>query len=233
MPLQHQNVLPLLYVSSTSYTFVAPFCSNDNVSVYLAARPSVDPLTLLVQIADALDYLHTGPSPVVHGEVRPDNVYVDENGVALLAGFGNALTEQELGSQTMWEIAQEKEADRYTAPEILNGVDWSFKSDVYSFGMVAVEVLSAMPPFPSLVCSGLLRAIAEGTIPIGPQHRDWRGHCEALWGVFEGCWAYDPDQRLTARDVRGEFAARLYSSNARSSPNDATGNLPSFPTPFR
>ena len=92
-------------------------------------------LRLLADIAAALEYCHA--QKVVHQDVKPSNIYVD-NGKAYLADFGAASSEQ----------VQNPPAGSpfYMAPEIFRGENGTPRTDVYSFGVVAYELLTKVRP---------------------------------------------------------------------------------------
>ncbi|KAK0459035.1 kinase-like domain-containing protein, partial [Armillaria novae-zelandiae] len=74
--LRHPNILPFLGVSedlfapSPSYCLISPWMVNGNILSYLQAHPDHDRLTSLVQVADAMKYLHNLDPPVIHADIR-------------------------------------------------------------------------------------------------------------------------------------------------------------------
>ncbi|BCJ67621.1 serine/threonine protein kinase [Polymorphospora rubra] len=111
------------------------------------ARQSGPPaavFTCLTQIADVLDWLHSGkatPSqrPVVHGDISPANVIVNRDGQAVLVDFGlfrmsSHVTNLPAGTQG------------YIAPEVLRDGAYSPASDRYAFGGLAYFLLTGAHP---------------------------------------------------------------------------------------
>ncbi|MEV0730296.1 protein kinase [Polymorphospora sp. NPDC050346] len=111
------------------------------------ARQSGPPaavFTCLTQLADVLDWLHSGratPSgrPVVHGDISPANVIVNADGQAVLVDFGlfrmsNHNTSLPAGTQG------------YIAPEVLRDGSYSPASDRYGFGGLAYFLLTGTHP---------------------------------------------------------------------------------------
>lgn len=104
--------------------------------------PSVR-LRLLVQIAQALTYLHR--RGVVHGDLKPGNVLVTGKGDSLrckVLDFGLAVAAQQplTGFVRAGTLA-------YMAPEVLDGAEPSFASDLFALGVIAYELLSGSHPF--------------------------------------------------------------------------------------
>ncbi|KAF8659036.1 hypothetical protein HU200_058881 [Digitaria exilis] len=94
-----------------------------------------------VAIARGLEYLHDGCSaPIIHCDIKPDNILLDEHGVPRITDFGISKL---LGSQQVHTTVTHVRGTRgYIAPEWLRGdarVDT--KADVYSFGVLLLEMI--------------------------------------------------------------------------------------------
>lgn len=102
--IQHQYILPFLGVAETaSYTaIITPLISNGNMLDYIRAHPAANRHFLVVQVAEALAYLHD-TAGIVHGDLKCENVLVSEQGSALLADFG------------LYTLAEKSEADVFAA----------------------------------------------------------------------------------------------------------------------
>ncbi|XP_062193201.1 L-type lectin-domain containing receptor kinase IX.2-like [Phragmites australis] len=91
----------------------------------------------------ALEYLHGAQrrEPVLHGNIKPSNVMLDESFNAKLGDFG--LPQQIHHDQGSAKLA---ETQGYMAPEFLATGEASIESDVYSFGVVLLEIACGLPP---------------------------------------------------------------------------------------
>ena len=102
--------------------------------------PTGDVQRVLQDIGGALDYAHS--RDVIHRDVKPSNVMVDNTGQALLADFGLALL-ADLG--TRGEVLG---SPHYVAPEqAISSSDALPQSDLYSLGISLFEMLTGDVPF--------------------------------------------------------------------------------------
>lgn len=92
-------------------------------------------------LCNALEgFRHEG---IMHHNIKPDNIYVDDRGNYKLGDFGIS------------DIGERKyEAGAYSAPELLSGNQEDSASDVYSLGVVLYKLLNNnrvpfLPPFPA------------------------------------------------------------------------------------
>jgi alpha-tubulin suppressor-like RCC1 family protein/serine/threonine protein kinase len=92
---------------------------------------------ILRDIGGALSAAHA--SGLVHRDVKPENIFIDGEGRALLADFGLARSMTPDTALTMAGVALGTPA--YMAPEQIDGNDLDARADVYSLGLVAWEML--------------------------------------------------------------------------------------------
>src|SRR5712691_11240595 len=100
-------------------------------------------LALLEQVADALDAAHE--RGLVHRDVKPSNVLVDERRHCYLADFGlsRRLAEQGVPAAAGRSIGTVD----YVAPEQIRGEELDGRADLYSLGCLLYECLAGRPPF--------------------------------------------------------------------------------------
>ncbi|XP_049371453.1 probable LRR receptor-like serine/threonine-protein kinase At3g47570 [Solanum verrucosum] len=101
-------------------------------------------LDIMIDVASALDYLHNGYSePVVHCDLKPSNILLDENMVGHLSDFGIAKL---LGAEDSFRQTKTIGTIGYIAPEYGQDGLVSTSCDVYSFGIVMMEAFTRRKP---------------------------------------------------------------------------------------
>ncbi|CAO2039662.1 unnamed protein product [Urochloa humidicola] len=170
--IRHRNLLPVLTACSTIdnsgsdfKALIYEFMPNGNLNTWLHQKsggiaPKILGLTqrisICVDIADALAYLHHDCGmPIVHCDLKPTNILLDENMNAYLGDFGIAslivdsrpIAAGRSGSISSFVVTG---SIGYIAPEYAQSVHSSTYRDVYSFGMVLLEMLIGKRPTDSM-----------------------------------------------------------------------------------
>jgi serine/threonine protein kinase/tetratricopeptide (TPR) repeat protein len=120
---------------------------------------------IVSDMASALDC--AGRAGVVHRDVKPENVLLDQaTGRALLADFGiaRAVAVDSSGSSTGQGVAVGTPV--YMSPEQAAGEEIDTRSDLYALGVVAYEMLAGHPPFQGPHRVVVSKHIAERPVPL-------------------------------------------------------------------
>jgi serine/threonine protein kinase/WD40 repeat protein len=111
------------------------------------------------QVADALAYAHE--EGVIHRDVKPSNLLLDDHGAVWVTDFGLAKTTEAEGLTAPGDIVGTL---RYMAPERFSG--WSdARSDVYGLGATLFELLTGRPMFDDPDRGKLIHAILQSDPP--------------------------------------------------------------------
>lgn len=105
---------------------------------------------ILIGAAQGLNFIHSFPakSPLVHGNIKPSNILIDEQGNACISEWGlmcsfSSNMNQCFPSHSSHLFCGSMHRHGYRAPELMSGkVKATQASDVYSFGMVILEVVT-------------------------------------------------------------------------------------------
>jgi len=100
--------------------------------------------SLIGQICDALDYMHS--NGVVHRDLKPENIMVDAADRVKVIDFGLAST---AGARrlTFGKFSQIMGSPDYISPEQVKGKRGDGRSDLYAVGVILYEMLTGQPPF--------------------------------------------------------------------------------------
>ncbi|MDP9265145.1 MAG: serine/threonine protein kinase [Chloroflexota bacterium] len=124
--------------------------------------PVAEAVHLAVRIATGLDFAHS--RGIIHADLKPSNVLLDEDGRPKICDFGIARSVEEgEDSGQLFATAQ------YVAPERVEGKKASTATDVYGLGLVLYEMLVGKPPFTSSYAAVLLRDHVVRQ-PVPPSH---------------------------------------------------------------
>ncbi|KAG8930746.1 hypothetical protein FRC00_000993 [Tulasnella sp. 408] len=210
--LHHPCIAPLMgFTVQPSIALVSPWYANGNVQRYINLHRDCDRLKLLHEIAQGLTYLHQFAPPVVHGDIKPDNILIDDDGSAVIIDFGlsRSLVETVPGL-----ISSNRGAGnvRWMAPELVDGrLPKSLKGDVYSFASLALNILTGAIPFVNFKNeAALIVALVTGHCPPRPAPARRRMSCkpaleEPLWTLLDECWTSNPAERPTTREIEGRI----------------------------
>lgn len=155
--LRHPNIVSVLdfgFDEQRQPYFTMDLLENP-LKITDAARqyPPSDRVQLLVQLLQALAYLHR--RDIIHRDLKPENVLVDAEGHVRVLDFGLALSSeyaQRAADQVSGTLA-------YMAPEVLQGNMPSIASDLYAFGLIAYDVLGEGYPYETPGVTALINHI--------------------------------------------------------------------------
>lgn len=113
-------------------------------------------LDLISQAAAAMQAAHA--LTLVHGDLKPSNVMVEDGGAVRILDLGLAFHDDAQATASVMQLDQQGTI-AYLAPERLLGTPPGNRADVYALGVMLYEMLTGQRPFPDL--SGLALAAAQ------------------------------------------------------------------------
>ncbi|MFK7847991.1 MAG: tetratricopeptide repeat protein [Rhodothermales bacterium] len=133
----------------------------DNAQLSLSAR-----IELFIQVARAIQHAHY--KLVVHRDLKPNNVLIQQDGTVKLLDFGIAKLLEESDAPVTSDDGRIMTLE-YAAPEQINGDDITVSTDIYGLGIVLYEILTGKRPFghQDTTKNNLMQAILEET-PLRP-----------------------------------------------------------------
>ena len=200
----HKNLLrPLFFaVSGDRPYLILPFCERGNIGKMVGSMGEEEAWKLLRDCASALAYLHAMNPPVLHQDIKPANILLNDNGDYMLTDFGvSTQVKQSLSRVSHQDMALLSAGTiSYMAPERFSRNNLPvMANDIYSLGSTVFELISGMLPFGN--DGGLLqRKGAE--IPELPGD-----FSPLLKKTLDNCLQEEPWQRPTAEQLE-EIATR-------------------------
>ncbi len=143
--------------------------------------------TVLQALAEAVDYAHR--LGVLHLDLKPGNILIDERGEPLIADFGLARQLQQ-----SLDHARMGGTPSYMAPEqaCRNGPPLTQATDIWALGIVLYEMVTGQPPFEGPDPIEVLRSLREHAVPLPSTLVRIPPDLEA---ICLKCLAKDPAQR--------------------------------------
>ncbi|GJY55049.1 serine/threonine-protein kinase HT1-like protein [Tanacetum coccineum] len=178
--------------TESDFCIVSEYLKGGSLRSYLEKnRKKKLPLKIVIRfaldIAKGLSYLHS--EKIIHRDVKPDNMLMDEKKLIKLADFGESVVEP------LYMKSCEVGTLGYMAPEVLSRKPYSHKCDVYAFGICLWEIQCCdmaytydLENIPSDIYKEL-----RPSIPLDCPR--------SLANLMEQCWHTDPSKRPEMKDV--------------------------------
>jgi serine/threonine-protein kinase len=167
--LNHRNIVTIFEFAEESNIpyIVMEFLKGTPLGARMHTQPPLtidDKLNVVAQLCDGLSYAHE--QGVVHRDVKPDNVFILEDGSVKLLDFGIA----KLQTSTLTRQGDVLGSASYMSPEQVGGSESvDGRADIFSTGVVLYELLTGKKPFegdsPTAV---IVKILKDDPNPIDP-----------------------------------------------------------------
>lgn len=145
--LQHVYILPVHdFGEAEGYTYIVmPYVQTGTLAEMLEGKPLPLPKIrkFASQVGAALGYAHS--RDIVHRDVKPSNILIDEQENCLLTDFGIAKMVE--GTSRFTQTGATIGTPAYMAPEQILGEKLDGRSDIYSLGIVLFEMATGRQPY--------------------------------------------------------------------------------------
>ncbi len=165
--LSHPNIVPVyeLGVEQGVYYIAMEHCDGATLSELLSATGPLDVeegAYLGVEVCRALDYAHRR-AHVIHRDVTPRNVLIDEEGAIKLIDFGIAAPVADGDHDARAEVFG---SPGHMPPEQIAGRALSPATDVFAVGVLLYEALTGRPPFRRATAKASREALYQPQPPL-------------------------------------------------------------------
>lgn len=216
--LHHPHILPVLGagVFGAIPYFTMPFMDQGSLARRIQSNgplPRDDALKITRQISSAIAFAHK--RGIIHHDLKPANILLDQNGNAFVADFGLALTVFNDPSIDPVQLRPQGTAP-YWSPAVARGEAEDTRCDIYSFGALFYELLAGRPPYQGKTSDEVVARILAGPPPpimeINPSADP------ALARIAEGAMARELRSRYTDAEDLGADLERVACGEAPHGP---------------
>ena len=169
--MQHPNIVAIYEVGSAEelHFFSMRLVHGPSLAAVVRSEGKLPPqraASLLRTIAEALDYAHR--LGVLHLDLKPANVLIDENGSPHVADFGLA---RRLDNALVADTDEVSGTPSYMAPEQAQARSQKITpaTDIWGLGAILYELVTGKPPFLGDSPQGTLKLVVEGKLT-SPRH---------------------------------------------------------------
>lgn len=217
--LQHPHILPIFdFGEAHDHTYIVmPFIKNGTLADWLQGQPLPLPeiQRIITQVADALDYAHG--QGLIHRDVKPSNILMDERGNCLLSDFG--IVKLLEGSAEFTTASSTVGTPKYMSPEQGLGDPLDRRSDVYALGVILYEMNTGRAPFDAETPMAMMFKHVNASLPAPRQVNP--DLPVAIEEVIQKALAKNPDDRYATTK---EMAQALQAATPEAAANAALGN---------
>lgn len=151
--LRHPNLVTLIGACPDAWIIIYEYLCGGSLEDRLTCKNNTPPLPwqtrirIAAELCSVLIFLHS--CGIVHGDLKPANILLDQNLVSKLSDFGicRVLSETEFttNNTSLCCRTDPKGTFVYMDPEFLSTGELTSKSDTYSFGIILLRLLTGRP----------------------------------------------------------------------------------------
>lgn len=145
----HHPILPHVsdyFIENGRHFLLMEYIEGEDLSEILereSAFPVEDVLRWTNELLDALDYLHSQTPPIIHRDIKPNNLKLTTRGNIVLLDFGLAKLNSAgtVGMKSVFGYSR-----RYSPLEQIQGTGTDARSDIFALGATVYHLLTGKPP---------------------------------------------------------------------------------------
>ncbi|KAI8905451.1 kinase-like domain-containing protein, partial [Gorgonomyces haynaldii] len=195
---RHPNVAEMLgaCIQTDKPFLVTRYYRHGNLHSYINSHPKlpiIQRIKWFYDIASGLEHIHR--VGIIHGDLKGDNVLLDDTYAAIITDFGLSQLKRTCSSNSSHNETVAKkmtEAIRWIAPErYARKFKLAPSYDVFAFGMTCYEVLTGRVPYFDESNEQVVKEkIREGILPERPDNIE-----DPVWKMLTKCLIKEPENR--------------------------------------
>lgn len=208
---------PLYFESERRPYLVLQYCSHGSLKKKIGQIDEKEAWKIIHDVAKGLNALHSHVPPIVHQDIKPENIMLADDGHYMITDFGVSVHLHSTLRRTMSASLEKAGTKAYMAPERFGKGRLTpiMPSDVWSLGASVFELLAGDVPFGE---DGGMCQKSGLEVPDIPG-----GFSSDIKELIEKCLAETPSQRPFVEDLERIAAAHL--------PHEAVPPVPTPPSP--
>ncbi|KAG8918475.1 hypothetical protein FRC02_002343 [Tulasnella sp. 418] len=205
----HPNILSVkgYLLQGNSAWIMSSWQNQGNALDYICSNDMVDKLKLISDIVAGLCYLHTREPPIVHGDLKLDNILIGDDYTAMLTDFGLSRIMDETPETTLTTSSLIRGSIYFLAPELLAGVKRSPASDIWALGGLLFQIATGKHPFYGMDKNSIIGHLYNKRTPTIAIDAPF-SHKDVLLPMIQKCWEINPNDRPTAAEITSFLTPR-------------------------
>jgi len=200
----HTNLIHPTHFSifrETPY-LVLPYCKSGSSELLVGTKLDNDSVwDYILDVASGLAYLHALTPPIIHQDIKPANILLDDNHHYAITDFG--ISAQKGGVHGYYYDEENSGTLAYMAPErFLEGTDPIPQSDIWALGATLFEILTGKVPFGEE--GGKTQIETDAALP------SVAGVSSDIQRLIHACLDKQPGNRPSAEQLIDAAMARQY-----------------------
>eukprot|EP01033_Poteriospumella_lacustris_P013511 gene13511-9667_t len=214
----HSNIVKFLgaCMKPPNLCFIMELCDTSLFNILHVKRTSLsttESFQAAIDVASALEYLHSLSPAIIHRDLKSHNILKAENGSYKLCDFGLVRNRNAAAG-----------TPAYMAPELLDNGTFTKSVDCYAMGMVIWEIFTKEIPFGRMDVSEIRQKVLSGKRPAIPSY----SMHPRVAALINRCWSQSPDDRPSASEIVDELLdleKTVPSSSYTESTKDSVGDI--------
>nr|BAJ93905.1 predicted protein [Hordeum vulgare subsp. vulgare] len=192
---RHPNIINFIdsYLVDGTLWVVMEYVDGGSLTDVIETNPEIsEPLisSITKEVLKGVEYLHSRPNPIIHRDIKSDNILIGLDGRVKITDFG-------YGAQLTLERDKRTSVIGTTywmAPEVIKSKRYDTKADVWSIGIMAIEMVEGEPPYME---ESMLRALFLIASKGRPEFHRPDLMSEDLKDFIDQCTKYEAEDRPT------------------------------------